>query len=283
MDNKKLKSLTLCEIRAKLAQGEIALQDLDTATIEKLLDRETALLCVDEGDTDFINECAKLLCETKQEIMPHERFVGVIHDTFEKHVSPPKKRLGIKKMLIIAAVISTLIVGGTVVVSSLDNGLYGIINKTARQPDGTTFAEGDFTFYSAGICRQYKTLEEAVEKERVNIMCPTSLPEGVVIKEVHAHKGYRCDKSMTILTQNEKVCILVDVGLKHSNPYGKNNEIYTSKNGIDYVIRDNVTALGYKYSAYATVDNCGYVIQVKEYEDMIYIIEHMEHKNEANS
>ena len=46
MDKNELKKHTVREIKAMLASEQIAMQDLDTVTLEKLMDHETDMLCL---------------------------------------------------------------------------------------------------------------------------------------------------------------------------------------------------------------------------------------------
>lgn len=272
MDNKELGNLTLREIRAMLTTGDIVLQDLDTATVEKLMDREIDLLCIDEGDTGFISECAEVLNERETDIMSHEDFVAVVRDTLEKRVAVTPKRLGLKKALIIAAAVATLIIGGTLVASALGFNVFDYINKTAMSYDGTEFDEGDYTFFKPGEVRKYATIEEAVEKESLNVMYPASFREGGTVESVEVTNSHRGNKSIYIITNDNSVNIRIETEVVLTDGAFATEDLYMH-NGISYCIYEPTE---YKHGAIAYVDNCQYIIQTNEYEKLIYIIENME-------
>lgn len=272
MDNKELENLTLRELRAMLAAGDITLQDLDTDTVEKLMDSEIDLLCIDEGDTDFISECSEVITERKPDIMSHEDFMSTIHDTFEKHVTIIPKRLGLKKALIIAAAVATLIIGGTVVASALGFNLFDYIGKTVMSHDGAKFDEGDYTFFNPGEVRKYATIEEAVEKEKLNIMYPASFPEGIKVKSVDVRASHRGDKWICIITSDDSVQISIETGVVFADGIVETEGLYMYGD-VGYNIHRPTE---YNHGAIAYTDNCQYVIQANEYEDLIYIIENME-------
>ncbi len=272
MDKKELENLTLGEIRAMLAAGDLALQDLDTATLEKLVDSETDMLCLGEGDVDFISECAEILSERQTDIMSHEDFMAIVNKTLEKHTVPARKRFGMKRALIIAAAVATLIIGGTVVASALGFNLFDYIGKMAMSSDGTKYNEGDYTFFNQGEAREYATIKEAVEKESLNIMYPASFPEGITFDSVKVTNSYRGGKWIFIGSDKDEVNILIETELLPTEGAFETEDLYMH-GGVGYVMHKPTA---YEYGAYTNVDNCGYTIQANEYEDLIYIIENME-------
>lgn len=272
MDKKELENLTLGEIRAMLAAGDLALQDLDTATLEKLVDSETDMLCLGEGDVDFISECAEILSERQTDIMSHEDFMAIVNKTLEKHTVPARKRFGMKRALIIAAAVATLIIGGTVVASALGFNLFDYIGKMAMSSDGTKYNEGDYTFFNQGEAREYATIKEAVEKESLNIMYPASFPEGITVKDVKVRDSYRGGNRLDVIAEDNSVSIHIETGVVLVEGAYETEDLYVH-NGVGYKLHKPTS---YEYGAIAYIDNCQYVIQANEYEDLIYIIENME-------
>lgn len=283
MENKKLENLTVSEIKAKLAAGEITLEELDTEKLNLLMDYETDLICFGEGDVELISKCADIICEREPLCLSHEQFMEIVDKSIKKYSQPAKKRFSIKRVFIIAAAVVILAVGGTAVASAFGFNMYDLIAKVILQPNGTEFEKDGFTFYNAGKYKTYQTLKEAVEKENLNVMYPASLPEGVTIKKVTVANSDRGDKCINIFTHNNNVMLSFDIGVIRDDEVFEGEELYTAKNGVSYVFYECPEDFGYKYGAYTNVNNCEYTVQTQKYQDLIYIIENMEDNNEKNN
>ena len=262
----KLDNLTAEELKTMLCIGDLAISDLDRTALYKLIDYETTRLCYGDGDMELMDECAaRLALESGEE---------AVNDIFAranvKYLPKSTKHFGIKRPLIIAAAVATLIIGGTVVASAFGFNVYNLIAMVAWQTDGTVLEEDGVTFYNAGEHKEYSSLKEAVEAEGLSIMYPTALPEGVGVKEIRVADSQTGDKRIYIFTENDEIIITVDTGVAPVEGTFDNQAPYT-KNGVDYLIYESTTE--HKYGAYCNVDNCDYILQAKDYEDLIYVIE----------
>lgn len=280
MDKNELKKHTVREIKAMLASEQIALQDLDTVTLEKLLDHETDLLCFGKGDADLISNCADVLCQREKNIMPHDEFTAIVDKTLAENVAivPEKrkvKRFSLKRTFIIAATVATLVIGGTFVASAFGFDLWGYISEIVRLPNGTEKEVNGVTIYNSGEIKTYKTLKEAVEKESLDIMYPESLPKGVEIEKIQINNSTIGDKSIQIITKNDDLIISIDTNVAPNNNAFDEGELYES-GGVTYKFFERVTEN--KYGAYCNVENCAYIIQAKKYEDLIFVIDNMKEK-----
>ncbi|MBE6678055.1 MAG: hypothetical protein E7597_04585 [Ruminococcaceae bacterium] len=280
MDKNELKKHTVREIKAMLASEQIALQDLDTVTLEKLLDHETDLLCFGKGDADLISNCADVLCQREKDIMPHDRFTAIVDKTLAENVAivPEKrkvKRFSLKRTFIIAATVATLVIGGTFVASAFGFDLWGYISEIVRLPNGTEKEVNGVTIHNGGVPKTYNTLKEAVEKENLDIMYPESLPKGVEIEKIRISISTIGDKNILMFTKNNELIISIDTKVAPNDKDFADGELYES-GGVTYKLFERVTEN--KYGAYCNVDNCDYIIQAKKYEDLIFVIENMKEK-----
>lgn len=275
MDKKELENYTVREIKAMLASGEITLQDLDTATLGKVMDHETDMLCFGEGDVDFISECADILSERETDIMSHEDFMAVVSKTLAEHTMPVRKRFSLKRALIIAATVATLLVGGTMVASAFGFDLWGYISETVRRPNGTETVENGITLYNAGETKTYATLKEALEQEDLNIMYPKALPKDAEVESIYVADSSIGEINILILTKNNDVIITVDTNVAPADNDFIGDDIRQSGE-ITYKLFDGTPKN--KYGAYFNVNNCSYIIQAKEYEDLIFVIDNMKER-----
>lgn len=281
MDNKiDLEGFSCKEIRGMIDDRKIDMASLDTAVLQKLMDRETHMLCLGKGDVDFISKCADIISERETELLSHDEFMAIVNktiasqadETFEKRKA---KRFSLKRVAIIAAALSVLIVGGTMVASALGFDLWGYISETVRQPNGTEIESNGITLYNSGEIKTYITLKEAVEKENLDIMYPVALPDGVTVESIYIADSNIGDQNIQILTKSNAVMVIVDTNVVPNDNAHQGNEVYP-KDGVNYILFESTTE--YKYGAYCNVDNCAYTIQAKKYEDLIFVIDNMKER-----
>lgn len=269
----KLDNLTCQEIKELIYDNRIELASLETSVLKKLMDNEVDLLCVGEGNVDFISSCSDILSERETELLSHDEFVSIVDETLKKQTAPAPKRLNLKRAIIIAAAVATLLVGSTVIASAVGFNLFDYIRQIAREPEGTEKEESGITLYNGGETKKYANLKEAVENENLDIMYPSSLPDGVVIENVRITNSDIGDVSIQILTNVNTIIIVVDTNVKPNDNAFQGNKVY-QKDGIDYILFERENE--YEFGASCNVNNCAYTIQAKNYEDLIYIIENME-------
>lgn len=287
MDKNELKKYTVREIKAMLASEQIVLQDLDTVTLEKLMDYETDMLCFGKGDVDLISECADILCQREKDIMSHDEFTAVVDKSLAENVTIATKnrkvkKFSLKRALIIAATVATLLIGSTFVASAFDFDLWDYICDFVRLPNGTIKEANGLTFYNAGTPRIYSTIQEAIEKENLDIMYPASMPDGVEIESVEISNSDIGDKYIDIIIKNTDmcICIITELPPTDNNFYDDDDgdELYEA-GGVTYKLFErDIEYTENTYWAYCNVDNCAYSISARKYEDLIFVINNMKEK-----
>lgn len=276
--NIKLDSFTCQEIKELIYDNKIELVSLETSVLQRLMDNEIGLLCFGEGDEELIDKCSDIICDRDSSVMPREHFLSLTdkvlkENTKQAHKAIRTKRFSLKRALVIAAAVSAIVIGGTMVASAFGFNIFEYIDQIARQSEGTEKEENGLTFYNGGETKEYESLKDAVEKEKLNIMYPTSLPDSVVIKAIQILNSDLGDKNIQFLTNDSSILIIVDTSVAPTDNAFQGKKLY-HKDGVDYILYENETE--YKFAAYCNVNNCAYTIQAKEYEDLIYVIENME-------
>lgn len=277
-ENIKLDNLTCQEIKELIYDNRIELVSLETSVLQRLMDNEIGLLCFGEGDEELIDKCAEIICERDTSIMSREQFLSltdkVINENTEQEPKATRvKRFSLKRALFIAAAVSAIVIGGTMVASAFGFNLFEYISEIARQPDGTEKEANGLTFYNGGETKEYASLKDAVEKENLNIMYPASMPDGVVVNEIYISESRLGDKKIQISTNDNSTIINIETKVAPTYDAYQGNTVL-HKDGVDYIIFEIMAE--YKYGAYCNINNCDYTIQTKTYEDLIYIIENME-------
>jgi len=79
------------EIKELIIDRKITLEELDTSALEKLLDYETDMLCLDMGDMELIRACAARLDELNGPAMTDEEFWSIIKKAEERMISGEKE------------------------------------------------------------------------------------------------------------------------------------------------------------------------------------------------
>ncbi len=276
--NIKLDNLTCQEIKELIYDNKIELVSLETSVLQRLMDNEIGLLCFGEGDEELIDKCSDIICDRDSSVMPSEHFLSLTdkvlkENTKQAYKAIRTKRFSLKRALVIAAAVSTIVIGGTMVASAFGFNIFEYVDQIARQTKDTEKEENGLTFYNGGETKEYASLKDAVEKENLNIMYPASLPDGVNIQSVYITDSDIGDKNIQILTLNHRAIIVIDTNVAPNDNMYKGNTVY-KKDNINYVLYEK--GIEYKYGAYANVGNCAYNILTKEYQDLIYIIENME-------
>lgn len=279
-NNTKLDNLTCQEIKEMIYDNRIQLVSLETSILQRLMDHEINLLCEGHGDEELIEKCAGIICERNIPMMSHDKFISIIDTLQKENTEQPTrvvsvKRFSLRRALLIAAMISTIVVCGTMVASAFGFNLLEYIVEIAGQPDGTEIEADGLTFYKGGQTKKYTTLKEAVEKENLNIMYPEAFPNGIGVETIMVADSDIGDKNIQILTKDKEIIIVVDTKVAPKDNAYDDGEIYKIGN-IVYKLFENGTEN--KYNAYCNFNNCDYIIATKNYEDLIFMIDNMKER-----
>ena len=267
------------ELKEMIDANAFALDELDNAALEKLLDYETDMLCLGLGDMMTIRRCSELLNErNSSEALTEEKVFSVIEKTKNecvvivddtKPVRP--KRIVLRRVGLVAAVLASVLTLGALIPTAFGVDIYDRLRDIVRQEDGTKIDVGNQTIHNVGSGRKYSSVEEMEKAEGVDIMSPSKLPENVTIKSIDVHMSVIGDLSIGISTNDINVLISVDTNTKGEDVWAKDGTNY-EKNGVKYRI-DSVDG---KYIATAYHNGDEYYISAKSYDDLILIIDSME-------
>ena len=170
---------------------------------------------------------------------------------------------------LVAAVLASVMAMTALVAAAFGVDVFGYIRDIVRLEDGTVINEDGFTFYNAGVPKEYTSIEEMLKSEDLDIMYPAKLTEGVKIKNVEVMLNERGNKEIGIRTNDYNTHIIVEDKINESVSSNNNGSVY-EKNGIDYYI--------FKREIYfATCNHNGkyYYIQANSYDELVLIIDNM--------
>ena len=279
-DKNILDNLSGQEIKEMINVEKLNLEKLDASALRKLIDYETDMLCLGEGDMELIAKCSEMLDVLDPNPMSTEEFMDIIKKSKEEHVTiidgdtsrkdVPNRRFVFKR--IVAIVAATLILMTTAVGAA---GAFGIniieeINKIIRQKDGTTTEVEGFTFHKGGEITYYTSIEDIAKEQNWSIMYPTKLPENVKIDKIGLGKSSRGNDKICIITNDETTMINIEKNASYEDIWKERDSFY-EVDGVEYYIfqRNGV----YLATCYHNGD-C-YSIQTYSYDGLILIIDNL--------
>lgn len=280
MSIKKLDNLSGQEIKEMMINRVILIDEMDSTSLSKLMDYEIDMLCFGKGDISIIELCSKRLDELHgDDLVSKDKVTDIIEKVKEEHImivdsdeSVKTRKLqvyrGVLKKMLIAAIIMISLIATSVLVSvAFDIDIFGFLSDIIKEPEGTEYNIDRFTFYHNGNSVQYETMDEFIEKENINILYPNELPSGIVVERVIMSKSENNRDSIYINTSNPDILIYIEFDVTKSTT-ANDNQVYIS-NGVEYsIFKEDL------YFATAFYKSNYYSIQADSYDNLIFIIEH---------
>lgn len=284
MDKNLLDNLSGQELREMVDSEVIALEELDNASLEKILKYETDMLCFGGGDMATIRRCSLLLNERNgSETIDKDKIISVIDKTERERIiivdeekahgskaKVIKKRNAVLRRIgFVAAILSLMIATTTLVSAAFGVNIFEYIVKIARRDEGTQMVFGEVTFRNNGEIKIYSDIEQTVEAEKLDIMYPSKLPENITIDSVFLNENEQGNERVQIVTNDKRISVFIDKNCKAPDASDKDNTAYVS-NGVTYYVFN-------EEPCFATCCYKGnyYYIQANNYDELILIIENM--------
>lgn len=265
------------EIKELMVNGKITLKDLDTTALNKLLDYETDMLCLDEGDMDLIHACASRLDELNGPAMSDEEFLAAIKKAEEDYVSgnrnalpakPVKRRFISKKIWIVAAAIALFAAMATVTASAFGFNVFEYFKEVIGLPAGGKIDKDTITLVNNGNVEEYDSIEELLLTEKIDILYPSMLPDGIKIKSVSISVGQNGRDIIEFIANDSFTYISADINAEPPMIEGYKEQMVIGECTF-YVFCDG------DFYAVSYYNNCYYYIGSDSYENLILIINNM--------
>ena len=181
-----------------------------------------------EMDDALIAECVGFLMDTEEEkiltqkeiekIIKKIPFIKNINDNLQKK----KAKIKLKTIGIIAAVLAVIF--SLFAIASIASGdesdvLFNrFINAISEMVEGDVLRDGSVTFTNATEHRSYSSIEELLEKEELDILYPSWLPNGKKILSVnYAKDGYTGEREYIFITDDVTYNMSVNLDRKTSD------------------------------------------------------------------
>lgn len=273
------------EIKELIVAKKIKLEELDTSALEKLLDYETDMLCLDMGDMELIRACAARLDELNGPVMTDEEFWSIINKAEERMVSGEqeitpvdvpvnaparvvKKRTNLKKVWLVAAIVVLLISAATMTATAFGFNIFDYFKQVINLPVGGRVDQEGITFINSGKMETFSSIDNLLTAKELDIMYPAVLPEKVCIKQVIVNEGANDSIGIQFIMNDPSLIVAIDTNAKPFEATGY-KQCITKNSCKYYVFSDN----GFYATCYYKNDY--YYIGSDSYENLILIIENM--------
>ena len=283
MEKNLLDNMSGQEIKELIVDKIITLQELSDSALEKVLDFETEMLCHNSGDMDIIRQCSEILDErNKSDRLNEDEISTIINKAKTEHVSvvdadnacpsvvaPQRKiRLIFKRIAIVAAAILVIMTTTVAIATAFGVDITRYLKSIMREPDGAVIHVDGMSIYNVKNPTIYKSVQEMLEAEKIDIMYPTVFPEGVTFKNICVGEHANGDQYIDFRVNDVWVGLSIELD---APKFTASNPITYEHNGITYYIDKS------KNGWYATCyyNNDQYLIQAYSYDDLILIIDNM--------
>ena len=277
MEQKKiLDNMTGQEIKEMIVRKEIVLENLSVLALHRLFDYESDAVCRDDGDGELLCRVADLLAEKEGFADEHDKaFETILANAMQSALRsevptehPKKKHHRLKKALLIAAAVIALACSATLVATAFGFDVFAHLRELLSCPAGAKMEENGITLVHHGETTVYSSIEELLGAEKLDIMYPTKLPNGVTITEVRVIPGGGNTEIVEIKTNDENISIHIETATESTGGAFADCERIEVGNATYYIHEERL---------YAVTNNNGnyYCIQADNYENILLIIKHM--------
>ncbi|MBO5024249.1 MAG: hypothetical protein J6D11_08090 [Clostridia bacterium] len=278
-------------IKELIKDEKISLASLKRNELEMLIDFETenVMDCKTEPDTSFLDECYEALRKYTDysNIVSEERIREISENAYNLHfyeniLSEKRKkrtriftRIGVCFAAICFVIFSSFSVmalatgGYSQAWECISNRVHKILNmdKDNEVIDGIEIIKSDYT-------KKYATIEELLLSEKLDILYPAALPDGVKIERLKLDIYNNNQFEIKFLFNTS------DINLTIKDRYSVNIETISKSDGImTYTVGDinfYITSKNNEiYQGIAQINGYEYLINTANHDLMIYIISNL--------
>ncbi|MBR6507785.1 MAG: hypothetical protein IKT37_09330 [Clostridia bacterium] len=276
------------EIKELIVAKKIKLEELDTSALEKLLDYETDMLCLDMGDMELIHACAARLDELNGPVMTDEEFWSIIKKAEERMISGEKENTPVdapvnaparvvkkrriwKKVWLVAAIVALLISAATMTASAFGFNIFEYFKEVMDLSVGGKVDKGTVTLINRGEAKEYDSMEELLIEENMDILYPSVLPESIRVTTIKTNSDPSGEDLIQVYTNDNSIYFAVYTNRSSTDSSFKGCEKH-NYNGFTFYVRKDIN------SAYCYYNNCYYSISANNYENLLLIIRNFKEK-----
>ena len=262
----------------------------------RIIDNEMAKN-VDEIDMELVNECqeelAELMAEERTErfagqdasTSAESEYAGNLSSRGRTHAKGhtacyAKKRIRLASLIaavvILASFASLSVVASSKGYASAFEYVSAMAKDLFNMNDGEMVEDGNITIIKNGEYTNYTSIEQMVREEKLDIMYPDMLPDGLEIDKVMMVDLVDNKARVSFIFNNENISILINNYYSTNQEYLKknNHSIIETTYGIFYVTKKNITYQGICYG-----EKYEYIIFANDYDHLVSLINSLGGKN----
>lgn len=200
--------------------------DTKSALLDKLIGIQDieAAKPVEEMDTDMISVCSGCIIALTEEELPSARALEqmqkrLLDRLFGRNANARKARKGIRRKLLIAAIVAILIFAISAAMTPMGDDEESILARwgyfVLHMKPGEKKDFGEYlTIYCEGPGEHFKTIRRFVQKTGYDGLVPTEWPEGYKLEEVYVFYSYTMGCTIVDFVTNDSatVCVTVKIG-----------------------------------------------------------------------
>lgn len=274
-----LDNLTGQEIKELITKGNVLMEQLSDSNLELLFLYESDAVCRGTGDEFFLRNLAKYMAE-------REGAVDAIDAAYQKSVFKAsqavkcakvnsessvvlRKTFCWRKAVLIAVATILLICCATTAATALGFNVFDYFRKLIACEEGTTVESEFVTLVHNGEAMEYSSMRDLIRDQKLAIMYPGKLPDGVNVSEIRIVKDSDGRSLIEIQTTDCNLYIHIELSKFGTSGTYADCEIHDLDGKVFYVQKQNSFASCFYNDNY-------YYIKAKTYTDLLLIIQNME-------
>lgn len=217
-----------------------------------------------ERDQNLIDDCVKEIAKiqgVKAEYSEEE--VAQITDSLIQTAEKTKKRKRFTRLVAGIAAMFVIVTGVTA--CAVNPALINWFKMIVRMPFGAFVEQDKVTYIHQGSSEEFASIEELLSVKELNVYYPAILPDGIIINGIETVDENGIQIICFMFTNSEfRYTIQMD-SLNYNSDQSVVSEI--DANGFHF----SVCYTQDYYIAYSEIEGNTYIIQVKEFNDIISI------------
>lgn len=273
-----LDNLTGQEIKELIAKGNVLMEQLSDSDLELLFLYESDAVCRGTGDEFFLRNLAKYMAE-------REGAVDAIDTAYQKSVFKASQAVKCanvrsescvvlrntfrwRKVALIAVATILLMCCATTAATALGFNVFDYFRKLIACEEGTTVESEFVTLVHNGEAMEYSSMRDLIRDQKLAIMYPGKLPDGVKISEIRIVKDSDGRSLIEMQTTDCNLYIHIELSKYGTSGTYADCEIHHIDGKVFYVQKQDSFASCFYNDNY-------YYIKAKTYTDLLLIIQNM--------
>lgn len=227
----------------------------------------------DEIDMALVMECDAYLAELMSDVVISEEqmaknIASIKGKTCNDKITSTKRRTPRMRRIIAAICAAAVIIGGTVTAYAFVPAFRDMVRDVLNLGQGSSVDEGGITYVYAGKTATYKSIDELIQSENLDILYPHDLPDELKIKSITG-SGEGNLLTYFISFNDSSLSISIDVGEIDVSKLSSDSEMFKNQHDIiSYILSEQTlftsVTVHNGYTYYITTHDKAYITTILE-------------------